>query len=199
MTSASNEADTEASAEVEGDAPVEETNLDGANPDAEDTAVDADAEAAEAGSGSIEEQLDEAVAVLVSLRAERDDYLDMAQRERAQAIEAKRRWERERTDIVNRAEEKLVRSLLPVLDTCDAAAAHGSAELDAVAAQLTGALTSAGLERIDEADVPFDPQVHEAVQSEEGDDDVHMVTAVLRTGYRWRGNLLRPAMVAVRG
>ena len=51
---------------------------------------------------------------------------------------------------------------------------------------------------------PFDPNEHEAVAHDPGDDDREdhpgpMVTGVLRAGYRWKGRVLRPAMVQVRG
>jgi len=58
-----------------------------------------------------------------------------------------------------------------------------------------------GLERIDGVDVAFDPYVHDAVAHVEGDEasDTPLVVEVLRAGYRWKGVVLRPAMVKVRG
>jgi len=49
--------------------------------------------------------------------------------------------------------------------------------------------------------VPFDPSVHDAVAHGEGEagDTETMVDEVLRSGYRWKGQPLRPAMVRVRG
>ena len=63
------------------------------------------------------------------------------------------------------------------------------------------ALKKEGLERIDEVGVAFDPQVHDAVAhapNEDGEDG-QAVEEVLRAGYRWKGVILRPAMVKVRG
>ena len=47
----------------------------------------------------------------------------------------------------------------------------------------------------------FDPNHHEAVMHEPAndDDDEPMVSETLRTGYAWKGKVLRPAMVKVRG
>ena len=58
-----------------------------------------------------------------------------------------------------------------------------------------------GLERVNEAEVPFDPEVHDAVAKCEGEVEggVPVIDEVLRSGYRWRGRVLRPAMVRVRG
>jgi len=55
-----------------------------------------------------------------------------------------------------------------------------------------------GLRPIEEAGVPFDPKIHEAVVREE-DPSVpsHTVVAVLQKGYFLHDRLLRPAMVKV--
>ncbi|MFM7069229.1 MAG: nucleotide exchange factor GrpE, partial [Actinomycetes bacterium] len=51
-----------------------------------------------------------------------------------------------------------------------------------------------------EADVPFDPNVHEAVMHDDGESDSGpQVVEVLRTGYLWHQRTLRAAMVRVRG
>ncbi|HUE58015.1 MAG TPA: nucleotide exchange factor GrpE, partial [Acidimicrobiales bacterium] len=70
--------------------------------------------------------------------------------------------------------------------------------------QVTGGLMSAlekeGLERIAGEGSPFDPTLHDAVVHEPGDDTgEQIVTEVLRAGYKWKGRVLRPAMVKVRG
>jgi molecular chaperone GrpE len=107
-----------------------------------------------------------------------------------------------------RAASTLVTKLLPVLDTLDLAQAHqseSSAEsedakaLTAARAMLLDTLAKDGLERVDEAAVPFDPAVHDAVARTEGEGGEEVIDQVLRSGYRWRGQVLRPAMVSVRG
>jgi molecular chaperone GrpE len=109
-----------------------------------------------------------------------------------------------------RAAADLVAKLLPVLDTLDLAEAHFNEALDltddgkalrASRAMLMDILTKEGLERVDQRNVPFDPSVHDAVAHGEGapDDTETMVDEVLRSGYRWKGQPLRPAMVRVRG
>ena len=56
-----------------------------------------------------------------------------------------------------------------------------------------------GLEPMDVEGKPFDPNEHEAVAHEDGDPTAPIVVAVMRTGYRWKGRVLRPAMVKVKG
>ena len=97
-----------------------------------------------------------------------------------------------------------------MLDTLDLAQAHqgeaGAGSEDAKALQaarsmLLETLAKEGLERVDEAEVPFDPEVHDAVAKCEGEGEggEPVIDEVLRSGYRWRGQVLRPAMVRVRG
>jgi molecular chaperone GrpE len=61
------------------------------------------------------------------------------------------------------------------------------------------ALVKQGLVALDLLDKPFDPTTSEAVVHEEGDGGEPIVVEVLRTGYEWKGRVLRAAMVKVRG
>ncbi len=136
---------------------------------------------------------------------ERDDYLDALQRLQADFENYRKRVSRSSLDAGVRAAGDLVAKLLPVLDAFDLAQAHfsgaASEETEALA-QARGlmleTLAREGLERIDEVAVDFDPQVHDAVAHVEGDGG-QVVDEVLRAGYRWKGAVLRPAMVRVKG
>ena len=65
---------------------------------------------------------------------------------------------------------------------------------------LLATLAKEGLERVDDVGAAFDPQVHDAVAHVEGDGDGdQVIDEVLRAGYRWKGSVLRPAMVRVKG
>ena len=127
------------------------------------------------------------------------EYLDMARRERAEFDNFRRRTEAQRSDQVARAAERLVVELLPVLDGCDAAIAQGADDVEPIQSSLVSTLAKQGLEVLDEIDVDFDPNIHEAVLTEPGDDDRQVVVEILRAGYLWNGNVVRPAMVKVRG
>ena len=175
---------------------------------AEVEAVEAGAAAEEAAQEAAE--VDEVVAPdpLTVLAGERDEYLLTLQRTQADFENYRKRIQRMQEEQSARAASDLVNKLLPVLDTLDLAQAHQSeadAEgedakaLSAARSMLLGVLAKEGLERVDEAEVPFDPAMHDAVARAEEEGGEVVIDQVLRSGYRWRGQVLRPAMVRVRG
>jgi molecular chaperone GrpE len=137
---------------------------------------------------------------IASILAERDEYLDTLRRLQADFENFKKRTIKQQTEHLERAAQHLVEKLLPVLDAAELALAHGGGEPVAQVGQLLfDTLIKEGLEGITpKPGEPFDPTVHEAVVHEPGEEDPHVVE-VLRPGYRWKGRLLRPAMVKVRG
>jgi molecular chaperone GrpE len=74
------------------------------------------------------------------------------------------------------------------------------AGVELVERKLLKQLEAAGLERVVQVDVPFDPNVHEAIAQAPATapEQDHTVAAVFQTGYRFNGQLLRPARVQVR-
>ena len=136
---------------------------------------------------------------VVSLLDERDRFKDMAVRIQADFENYRKRVATQQADEVDRATGKIAEALLPVLDACEAAFSHGATGIESVWSALIGALQKQGLEALDLADQPFDPSVAEAVLHEPGDGGEPIIAEVLRTGYRWKGRVLRPAMVKVRG
>jgi molecular chaperone GrpE len=147
------------------------------------------------------------------LARERDEYLLALQRTQADFENYRKRVARLQDEQSARASAQLVERLLPVLDTLDLAEAHLNESLEvsedgkalrASRAMLMDTLAKEGLERVDQAGVPFDPSVHDAVahaEAEAGQDEQNgpVVEEVLRAGYRWKGQVLRAAMVRVRG
>jgi molecular chaperone GrpE len=161
------------------------------------------------------ERVEEDIALVAeTARRERDEYLDMLRRVQADFENYKKRMLRQQTDLLERAAEGLIGRLLPVLDAFELARAHLEAEgspegkaLLQAATLLSETLAKEGLERVEAEGAEFDPTVHEAVEHEpagalaEGDDAAKgpVVTEVLRPGYRYKGRVVRPAMVRVRG
>ena len=142
---------------------------------------------------------------IAAMAKERDEYLDALRRLQADFENYKKRMVRQQTEHLERAAEHLVEKLLPVFDTADLALAHsggpGDTAFEAVQqvwSSLFDALAKEGLERIDPTGDPFDPNEHEAVMHEPGDGGPEVVD-VMRAGYRWKGRVLRPAMVKVKG
>jgi len=153
----------------------------------------------------VDEEVDEAYRVMVDdlarLHSERQDYLDQLLRTRADFENYRKRILKQQTEHLERAAEGLVEKLLDVLDVFDAAMAHGQG-FDQAYGKLLAVLRKEGLERIDPAGARFDPNESDAVAHEDGDGDGDggpVVSEVLRAGYRWKGRVVRPAMVKVRG
>jgi molecular chaperone GrpE len=144
---------------------------------------------------SVEALLDD----LDRVTAERDSFLDDSRRIAADFSNFRRQVEKRNAELREYASAELVEKLLPTLDACEAAIAHGSDDVAAVFASLLGTLEREGLERVHPDGEPFDPNRHEAVIHEEGDVEAPTVAAVLRTGYAWKGRVIRPAMVKVHG
>ena len=145
------------------------------------------------------------------LARERDEYLLALQRTQADFENYRKRIARLQEEQAARASGDIINKVLPVLDTLDLAEAHLNESLEmsedakalrASRAMLLDILSKEGLERVDQAGVPFDPSVHDAVarsEGEPGDRGEPVVEEVLRSGYRWKGQVLRAAMVRVRG
>lgn len=138
------------------------------------------------------------------LRAERDEYLDHLRRLQADFDNYRKRMLREQTAHLERATEALIEQLLPVLDAFELAMLNAGTDperlrkgVELVYSELLGVLEKAGLERIDARGKPFDPVEHEAVMHVEAEGGEPGVRDVVRTGYRLRGRVLRPAMVKV--
>ena len=180
------------------------------------TPVDPGIPAEEVVDGVVEGSVDDLSALLspeeqemLTLRVERDDYLDTLRRLQADFDNFRKRALRDQDAAAERAGERLVTKLLPVLDTFELAMSHAAADGVAVDDSpmaklhdsLLSALESEGLERLAPAGEGFDPSIADAVVHEEADEVTGgpVVSEVLRAGYRWKTKVVRPAMVKVRG
>jgi molecular chaperone GrpE len=130
---------------------------------------------------------------------ERDEFKDIALRVQADFENYRKRAAVQLTDEVDRSTGRIVEAMLPVLDACEAAVSHGVLGVENIWSSLLGTLQKNGLEALDLQGQPFDPALAEAVMHEEGDGGEAVVVEVLRTGYRWKGRVLRAAMVKVKG
>ena len=141
---------------------------------------------------------------------ERDEFKDALQRLQADFENYRKRVARTTDEVVARSVADVVAKLLPVLDAFDLAQAHFATattdELESVEAKalvqarslLLDTLTKEGLDRIDQIGVPFDPTIHDAVAHVDGNGE-QIVDDVMRAGYQWKGAVVRPAMVRVKG
>jgi len=119
----------------------------------------------------------------------------------------RKRTEKEMGEIEENSSKGLVLRLLSVLDELDLAVKHASDDasrtdlqegIEMVRKNMYSALESAGLRRIDSVGKPFDPSKHEAVAKVQGSSlGPDVVVEELRTGYTFRGHVIRPSMVKV--
>jgi molecular chaperone GrpE len=140
-------------------------------------------------------------ALVEQLITERDAFKDMALRVQAEFENYRKRSAAQLIDESDRNSGRLVEGLLAVLDACEAAIAHDMAGVEPIFGSILTALQKQGLEVLDLVDTVFDPSVADAVVHEpaDADGDETKIVEVLRTGYRWKGRVLRAAMVKVKG
>jgi molecular chaperone GrpE len=142
------------------------------------------------------------------LEQEVGEWRDRCLRAAAEFENYKKRALRERTETWGRAQGELIVRALDALDDLGRIAALDPTQTTAqalhegaglVERKLQKALEGVGLERVDPAGQPFDPNLHEAVMTmpAASPDADHTVGSVFQPGYRLNGTLLRPARVAV--
>ena len=139
------------------------------------------------------------------LEAQRDRYLRLA----AEYDNYRKRTAKETQQARARGQGDLIKGMLDSLDDLDrfahldASSTDSKTVIDGVALvekNLFKALTNAGIETINPVEMPFDPNLHEAVSTiaAESPDEDHMVAQVYQRGYMLNGQLLRPARVVVK-
>lgn len=144
---------------------------------------------------------------LAACAAERDELKDRMLRLAAETENFKKRLERDKAEFLRRANEGMVKDLLPVLDNLERALSHAAepggqgtlAEgVSLTVQELMKVLERHGLERIEAMGQPFNPEFHEAMmQQEDPAQDENTVLMELQKGYMFQGRLLRPSMVVV--
>jgi molecular chaperone GrpE len=151
----------------------------------------------------VERDLDE----LAAAKRERDEYLELARRTKADFENYRKRVAKETSEALARGKADLARQLLPALDNLERALAaadddsSGEALVKGVAMvrdELHGRLEAAGVEAFDPTGERFDPQFHEALSTKPGDGtESGIVVETVAKGYRLNGQVLRAAQVVV--
>jgi molecular chaperone GrpE len=165
-----------------------------------------------AGNGGAEasEQVERDIGdLLADVERERDDYLELARRTKADFENYRRRVAGEAAAAERRGRAALVRELVPVLDNLERALAaadprdgspdaHLAEGVRLVREELVGVLKRSGVESYEPLGEPFDPHLHEAMMTRPAPDaDAGKVLEVLEKGYRLNDDVLRPARVVV--
>lgn len=162
---------------------------------------------------------------LSALERERDEYLDLAQRSRAEFDNYRKRAARDASAAEQRGRAHVARALVPAVDNLERALKAAGVELEpgaepgvsdeasrevsaheALAAgvalvhgEIVGALRAAGVEAFDPAGERFDPVRHEALSTRPADngEESGVVVETLERGYALGEVLIRPARVIV--
>jgi len=155
------------------------------------------------------EKIKKAKEQLKHCQAEKHEYLTGWQRSQADFINYKRRQEEQLAEWLAMAGEKIIREILPVLDTLDSFfgkhAAHDE-KLDkkhltegliGVKKQLADILSKNGLKEIKSIGEKFNHEFHEAVEQAESDKEGGIIIEEVQKGYSLNGKILRPAKVKV--
>jgi molecular chaperone GrpE len=173
--------------------------------------------------GSAEAVEGDLEALLTDTRRERDEYLELARRARADFENYRKRVGQEASAAEQRGKAAIARELMPALDNLERAlvatgvdpdgrAPDGEPASKEVTAQvalaegvalvlreLRESLSRAGVDQFDPLGERFDPSLHEAVATTEADSDPGMVVETLERGYRLGAQVIRPARVVVSG
>jgi molecular chaperone GrpE len=145
--------------------------------------------------------------VAEQLAAENAQLTEALQRERADAVNLRRRHEEQIASLRSTVKSSVVKDLLPIIDNFERSLKHIPDDLagndfvkgvQAVVKQFEKTLTDIGVTRIKTVGEPFDPRYHEAVSMEEGSGDREIVSEELQSGYRLGEDVIRHAMVRVK-
>ena|SRR6476659_576197 len=165
--------------------------------------------------GGAQETRDEAIegdldALLAKAEKERDEYLDLAKRTKADFENFRKRMTAEVQAAGARGKADVLRDVLPVLDDLERAlqAAGLDPEGDSddglahgvllVFRSLRDTLVKNGVEALDPTGERFDPQLHEALSTQPADGvESGVVVETMQKGYRLGEQLIRPARVVV--
>jgi molecular chaperone GrpE len=140
------------------------------------------------------------------LARENAQLTEALQRERADAMNVRRRAEEDRLKLSGFYKAMVVRELLPVIDNLERALKHVPKDIEkhqyvkgvqGIVKQFEQALSKLGVERIMATGEKFDPALHEAVSHEEGEGE-EIVSEELQSGYKIGDEVIRHAMVKVR-
>jgi molecular chaperone GrpE len=158
--------------------------------------------------GDTDELKEQLRAQIENLEAEKQELINTLKRVQADFENFRKRIYKQAEELSEKAAVALMEKLLPIVDALDLAVQHHKASqedttgIQKVAQAFTELLEKEGLKKIGVVGEPFDPKKHEAIAKKEGSDEIFespVVDEVHRYGYEYKGRVLRPAMVTVKG
>jgi molecular chaperone GrpE len=144
---------------------------------------------------------------MAELEQQITELTEALQRERADAMNVRRRADEERTKLADFYKAMIIRGLLPAIDNLERALKHAPKDLadhdyvkgvQGVVKQFEKALDELGVERVKTTGEVFDPKLHEAISVEDAGGSVEVVCEELQPGYKIGDEVIRHAMVKVK-
>ena len=146
---------------------------------------------------------------LKQARAEKEEYLTGWQRAKADYVNLQKDEEGKRKDLKNFITSNIVEDLLPALDSFDMAFANKEAwekvdpnwrnGVEYIHQQMLRFLADNNVIPINQINVPFDHNLHEAIETISTDEEIkdHTVASIIVSGYKIGDKVIRPARVKV--
>jgi len=142
-------------------------------------------------------------------RKEKEEYLTGWQRAKADYINLQKELDLARVNVSILTREKMAVKLLPALDSFEMAFSNKEhwEKIDkdwqdgitSIYQQLISGLANSGIEKIDESEISFDPNIHQSISVTETGDETknHVVEKILQAGYKIGDRVIRPAKVTI--
>ncbi len=146
---------------------------------------------------------------LKQARADKEEYLTGWQRAKADYVNLQKEMDQVRKSAAILTKEKMVENLLPALDSFDMAFANKESwekvdknwrtGVEYIYQQFISSLSDSGVEKIDKVGVPFDPNLHQSIESIPTDDESkdHTIEKIIQAGYKIGERVVRPARVNI--
>lgn len=143
------------------------------------------------------------------LQKEKDEYLLGWQRAKADYINLQRELEAVRLNSSLITKEKVVENILPALDSFEMAFSNQDfwqrvdkswrQGIESIYDQIISGLNKSDIEKIDQVDILFDPNIHQSIEKIKTDDKGkdHFVESILQVGYKVGNRTIRPAKVRI--
>lgn len=151
-------------------------------------------------------ELEEFKVKLEQCKKEKDEFIDIAKRLKADFANFKKEQEKVVGAVIQLAAKEVVSRLLPVMDSLELASKNIPKDLDRngwvegvknITQQLAATLKEIGVVEVPTVGQEFDPERHEAVAQEESDEEEWKILEELQKGYTLHGRVLRPAKVTI--
>ena len=141
-------------------------------------------------------------------QSESREHLTALQRSRADYVNLQKELDQIRDNTKSKTTERIIGDVLPVLDSFDMAMGNTDAwnavdqnwriGVEFIYNQLKTVLENYGVTAIDSVGIPFDPNLHEPMETSPADDtNIDTVYKIIQKGYRMGDRIIRPAKVGV--